>query len=481
MNLFGAMALGCLLLSCAGSKEIKVSGTVRNMQGKQIVYYQSIDGMYNSQSYDSLKVNPDSTYTLTFPAERHKRLRFFLLGEKVLGTVVVNKHKAEVNLDGNAELGIEVRGIDKKEMEAVALLDQLNSDVWDLRARRSDRWNVVDDTVATSVVAKLKADALAMDEKMKGVDEGLYKKLQQNVRMQLMLIFQEQLFVVNERCSDVTRQQWFEAWKQMRTFCSDNNPDSPFSLAFCDVAYNNAGIDYVAKGGEASEVGDLDELSFNYYEHNLSGKAQETAMAQLFLRDESEEQNNPAIIPLSESFKKLYPKSAWIPLVDRAVAKNKAFNKVETFDYIHFPDIENVKTFGEVIDRYKGKVVFMDIWATWCAPCRKSFAYIKPLQEYVKRHDDIVLLYLSIDRQKDDAKWHKMVASYGLMGEHIRIQDAFHSEIYKTFGDEHGVLSIPHYIIFDKSGKIHFNAAASPENMEELQSQLEEASGTNKR
>lgn len=93
------------------------------------------------------------------------------------------------------------------------------------------------------------------------------------------------------------------------------------------------------------------------------------AMAQLFLRDESEEQNNLAIIPLSESFKKLYPKSAWMPLVDRAVAKNKAFNKVETSDYIHFPDIENVKTFGEVIDRYKGKVVFMDIWATWCAPC----------------------------------------------------------------------------------------------------------------
>lgn len=67
------------------------------------------------------------------------------------------------------------------------------------------------------------------------------------------------------------------------------------------------------------------------------------------------------------------------------------------------------------------------------------------------------------------------------MGEHIRIQEAFHSEIYKTFGDEHGVLSIPHCVIFDKSGKIHFNAAASPENMEELQSQLEEASRTNKR
>ena len=63
------MILGCLLISCTGNQEFQISGTVRNMQGSQIVYLQSIDGMFNSRSYDTLKINPDSTYTLTLPAE----------------------------------------------------------------------------------------------------------------------------------------------------------------------------------------------------------------------------------------------------------------------------------------------------------------------------------------------------------------------------------------------------------------------------
>ncbi len=476
-NLFRIIALGCLLVSCADNKEIQISGTVRNMQGRQIVYFQSIDGLFNSQSYDTLKVNPDSTYTLTLPAEQYKRVRFVLWGKRELGSVIINKSKVEVNLDGAAKQSIEVKGLDEKEMEISTLLDQLNSDVWNLRARRGDRWNIAKDTVATSVIAKLKADALAMDEKMKGVDENLYKKAQQDVRMQLMLAFQNQLFGVNWKCSDATKQQWLEEWKQMKNFCPDDNPSSPFSIAFYDVVYNNAGIVYFIKGEKASEVvgKDPDQLSFHYYEHNLSGKAQEAAMAQLFLQDEVEERNNPAIIPLSERFKKLYPQSTWMPWVDKAVAKNKAFNEAKIPDYIHFPNIEKVKSFNEVIDRYKGKVVFMDIWATWCGPCRNSFAYVKPLQEYAKRHDDVVLLYLSIDRQKDDAKWRKMAAYYDLMGDHVRMQEAFRDEIYKTFGDKRGALSIPRCVIFDKNGKIRFSVAASPENMETLKSQLEEA------
>ena len=52
------------------------------------------------------------------------------------------------------------------------------------------------------------------------------------------------------------------------------------------------------------------------------------------------------------------------------------------------------------------------------------------------------------------------------MGEHVRIQ--FHDEIYKTFEDKRKTLFIPRYVIFDKKGQIRFNAAASPENIEQL-------------
>lgn len=97
----------------------------------------------------------------------------------------------------------------------------------------------------------------------------------------------------------------------------------------------------------------------------------------------------------------------------------------------------------------------MDIWATWCGPCRASFAYVGPLQEYAAAND-VVLLYLSIDRPEDDEKWRKMAAHYNLKGEHVRGQEAFHREIYDTFGHK-GALSIPRCVIFDKQGNIRFS------------------------
>lgn len=117
----------------------------------------------------------------------------------------------------------------------------------------------------------------------------------------------------------------------------------------------------------------------------------------------------------------------------------------------------------------------MDIWATWCGPCRASFAHVKPLQEYAKAND-IILLYLSIDRPEEDAKWRKMAAHYDLMGEHVRVQEAFKDEIYTTFGNEQRALSIPHCVIIGKDGEIKFKSAASPEDMEKLKIQLKEAS-----
>ena len=112
-------------------------------------------------------------------------------------------------------------------------------------------------------------------------------------------------------------------------------------------------------------------------------------------------------------------------------------------------------------------------WATWCGPCRASFAHIAPLQEYAAAND-VVLLYLSIDRPEDDEKWRKMAAHYNLKGEHVRDQEAFHQEIYATFGHQ-GALSIPRCVIFDKQGNIRFSTAASPEHWDKLKEQLQEA------
>lgn len=152
-------------------------------------------------------------------------------------------------------------------------------------------------------------------------------------------------------------------------------------------------------------------MIFHYIEKNLTGQAQESAMALLFLRDANEEKYDPEILPLEERFKQLYPHSKWQPLINEAIAKNKAFNQAKMPDYIHFPNIDNAKTFKDITDLYKGKVIFMDIWATWCGPCRASFAYVKPLQEYAKANDIICCISPSTAWKKmpNGARWHHIM------------------------------------------------------------------------
>ena len=398
---FGAVCLGGLCAACTTRPEIHITGSVRHADGALLVYQRSVGGMFNSQTFDTLKLQADSTFTLTMPGGEYERVQFYLYGKKNMGSLLAKEGTMRIELDGWAEKPMTVtEGQDDKTVRVAELLDQLYEDVFAIRARRGDRWQIARDTVATSVRRKLTDYALSLDKEVEGVDEDLRAKVRQDIRMQLLLAFYD-------------------------------------------------------------------------FTHRLTGKAQEAALAQLFLEDEFQQRYDPQLLPLADEFRRLYPESGWMPWVDRAVAKNRAFNETTIPADIHFPDVSSAKTIKDVTDLYKGKVIFMDIWATWCGPCRASFAYVGPLQEYAAAND-VVLLYLSIDRPEDDEKWRKMAAHYNLKGEHVRGQEAFHQEIYDTFGHK-GALSIPRCVIFDKQGNIRFSTAASPEQWDKLKEQLQEA------
>lgn len=468
------LLMSSVWVACQDNPAVRITGTVRNIEQGTIVYRKSVDGMFNPFTYDTLHIQPDSTFSLTLPARQYERIDFVWWGKSVLGSLISKGGEVHLDIDASAQEPLLITESDEKVTRLAQVLNQLNADVWDLRARKGDRWQITKDTVAASVSKKLEEYAELLDTQLTGLDEDLQSKARQDIRMQLLLAFQNQTMGAYHQVSETAQQAWFSELDRMTDFCQINHPDSPFSPVFYDVAGNEAGIRYFMRKEKLPEQVEQGPGALFYsYEHTLEGKAQEAAMALLFLEDQERENYNPQILPLAERFFQSYPDSPWLPYVQAAVDKNKGFNLTVPSEEIHFPDVSTAKTLKEITDLYKGKVIFMDIWATWCGPCRESFAHVKPLQAYAKEKD-IVLLYLSIDRPSAEDKWKKMAAHYDLKGEHIRVQEAFKQEIYDTFGNK-GALYIPHCVIFGKDGKVRYKVAASPEKMEELKKQLEEA------
>jgi thiol-disulfide isomerase/thioredoxin len=104
-------------------------------------------------------------------------------------------------------------------------------------------------------------------------------------------------------------------------------------------------------------------------------------------------------------------------------------------------------TAGERInfDQYKGKVVFLNLWATWCGPCRAEMPTIQTLYEKMDT-TGVAFVILSIDRDADEPKIAKFINQY-----------KYTFPVYRPSGmltSQLDIPSIPTTFIINKEGKI---------------------------
>jgi len=105
---------------------------------------------------------------------------------------------------------------------------------------------------------------------------------------------------------------------------------------------------------------------------------------------------------------------------------------------------------------FKGKNVYIDLWATWCGPC---LAEVPSLEKLKKDYEGKNIEFVSIDVYDNKDKWEKMVKSGKITGVQLRIpeRDAKFLELYDVRG-------IPRFIFIDKDGKIIDNNVSRPSN-----------------
>ena len=110
------------------------------------------------------------------------------------------------------------------------------------------------------------------------------------------------------------------------------------------------------------------------------------------------------------------------------------------------PIVTEGDLFDTIMKKYKGNVVFVDFWATWCGPCRAGMTQIKPLKEELKGKN-IRFVYITNPSSPKDT-WNLLIPD--IEGEHYYLTN----DEYNRMAARFKVSGIPHYVLVDKTGKV---------------------------
>ncbi len=119
----------------------------------------------------------------------------------------------------------------------------------------------------------------------------------------------------------------------------------------------------------------------------------------------------------------------------------------------------NTKGENVSLDDFKGKYVYVDVWATWCGPCKREIPFLKELDNEFKGKN-IAIVSLSIDKMEHKDKWLKMVADENLQGIQIMADKEWNSDFVRAYN----IQGIPRFILIDKDGNILDANAPRPSN-----------------
>jgi thiol-disulfide isomerase/thioredoxin len=203
---------------------------------------------------------------------------------------------------------------------------------------------------------------------------------------------------------------------------------------------------------------------------HFSGKTAEFLYGVLF--KDAMEENEDNLPEIFSRFKEQYPQSSYIPYVEPAVLAIVENRKRSLNDNMVFvEDGESYQTFEDLRKLVKGKTVLLDMWGTWCGPCRSEIsANSEPIKDHFK-DSGLEYLYIANHDVGKEKKWKELISFYNLTGMHILASEQLTQDIMRKVNGT----GFPTYVIFKKDGTYELSAAGYPMDRDVLIDQIEHA------
>lgn len=125
---------------------------------------------------------------------------------------------------------------------------------------------------------------------------------------------------------------------------------------------------------------------------------------------------------------------------------------------------EGEQILRELIAPWKGKIILIDVWGTWCRPCKDALAHSQELYERMKPYD-IYFLYMA--NRSDETSWKNVIMEYNVSGEnvgHVNLPVEQQEAVERFLK----VNKYPSYFLIGREGHL-LDVNADPRNMEDFE------------
>ena len=150
---------------------------------------------------------------------------------------------------------------------------------------------------------------------------------------------------------------------------------------------------------------------------------------------------------------------------EQQIAEELAGN--ESVFFKKYDDVAPENILQTILDNYKGKAVLIDMWETWCGPCRAGHKTMAPMKEQMKGQN-VQFVYIA-SPSSPSTTWQKMIKD--IDGDHYYLTEEQNHYILQHFESE----GIPTYAIYDTKGHQTYKSIGFPGN-DVIRKELEKAS-----
>ncbi|MEG2278178.1 MAG: TlpA disulfide reductase family protein [Odoribacter sp.] len=420
------MIVLCCAMSISAQNYTKIQGKVKlegRMKLSEVTLYKTVDGA--QQVYATTQIAPDGSYGFLMVPETPG---FYTVGGKNIAHIIYIKGGEEINIDILDTKG-ELNGKNSKENEALYQWEDFSHNI---RLKSVyfmlSRSNYKDFFPEFSTFVK---EVPALKSKIKSGNPEFDKLLQ--FKIDYDVDYYATIFLQTPRSIHPKKTDWPAYYKTIIAtdkYTTDEVLQLPLGVrmisCYASFAYQQKEYKSYSMDKYLAELGN-DRLKGEYV--LSSSRNLKSYDAYLEMMDKY---GKYFVTPSQKS----RAEAIGVALYDSAPGKDAA-----DFTY---PDVNGKQV---SLSDFKGKVVLVDVWATWCGPCRGQIPALKKLEEEM-HGEEVVFIGVSVDEAKDKQKWLDFVKKEELKGIQL------HASGWSKIAKDYKITGIPRFMVFDKAGKI---------------------------